>query len=129
MYDFCSRFELPSANASKLLPTAFQSLNDPCLPDLFTKKYPAMPGVIGLGSLFSLFAIEMWMHAKMPHGHSHGSATGEEFSGAARRTLPPPSASRGPPSVGGPPPQVDSLPVYIEEKRMMDEWVHDDKNQ
>jgi zinc transporter 1/2/3 len=64
-----------------LLPTAFESLTDPCLPDFFTKKYPALAGVIGLMSLFSLFAVEMWMHTKLPHAHSHGSATGEEFSG------------------------------------------------
>jgi hypothetical protein len=56
-------------------------LNNPCLPELFTEKYPSLPGVIGLGSLFSLFAMELWMHSKMPHAHSHGSATGEEFSG------------------------------------------------
>jgi hypothetical protein len=79
----------------QLLPTAFQSLNNPCLPDLFTDKYPAMPGVIGLGSLFMLFAVEMWMHSKMPHGHSHGGATGEEFSGNFQHALPPPPIDRG----------------------------------
>jgi len=65
-----------------LLPTAFQSLNDPCLPRLFTDDYPALPGVIGLGSLFSLFAIELWMRGKMGGGaHNHGSADGSEFAG------------------------------------------------
>ncbi|KAF1997170.1 Zinc/iron permease [Amniculicola lignicola CBS 123094] len=68
-----------------LLPTAFQSLNDPCLPDLFTKKYPAMPGVIMMAALFVLFVIEMWLNAKVG-GHSHGSATGEEF--GANRNAP-----------------------------------------
>ncbi|KAF1835226.1 Zinc/iron permease [Decorospora gaudefroyi] len=63
-----------------LLPTAFASLNDPCLPDLFTEKYPALPGVIMMGSLFILFVIEMWLHSKTG-GHSHGSATGQEFAG------------------------------------------------
>lgn len=29
-----------------LVPTAFQSLSDPCLPSLLTDDYPAMPGVI-----------------------------------------------------------------------------------
>lgn len=66
----------------QLLPTAFQSLNDPCLPELFTDKYPALPGVIMMGSLFILFVVEMWLNAKTG-GHSHGSATGEEFNGGA----------------------------------------------
>ncbi|KAJ6437296.1 zinc-regulated transporter 2 [Purpureocillium lavendulum] len=59
-----------------LLPTAFASLNDPCLPDLFTDDYPALPGVIMMGSLFLLFVIEMWLNAKTG-GHSHGGPTGE----------------------------------------------------
>ncbi|KAG8410793.1 hypothetical protein J3458_016882 [Metarhizium acridum] len=58
-----------------LLPTAFQSLGDPCLPDLFTKDYPPLPGVIMMGSLFVLFVIEMWLNSKTG-GHSHGGPTG-----------------------------------------------------
>ena len=61
---------------AQLLPTAFSSLNDPCLPDLFTDDYPALPGVIMMGSLFVLFVIEMWLNAKTG-GHSHGGPTGE----------------------------------------------------
>jgi solute carrier family 39 (zinc transporter), member 1/2/3 len=64
------------------LPTAFASLSDPCLPDLLIEDYPAMPGVIMMGALFMLFVIEMWLNAKTG-GHSHGSATGEEFNGGA----------------------------------------------
>ncbi|KAI0129413.1 zinc-regulated transporter 2 [Xylariales sp. AK1849] len=60
-----------------LLPTAFFSLSDPCLPDLFTVQYPPMPGVIMMASLFSLFVVEMYLNAKMG-GHSHGGATGFE---------------------------------------------------
>jgi 3-hydroxymyristoyl/3-hydroxydecanoyl-(acyl carrier protein) dehydratase len=74
------------ADGVKLLPTAFQSLNDPCLPDLFTDKYPAMPGVIMMAALFCLFVVEMWLNAKTG-GHTHGSATGEEF-GANRGAAP-----------------------------------------
>lgn len=40
-----------------------------------------------MGSLFILFVIEMWLHAKTG-GHSHGSATGEEFAGGARAAPP-----------------------------------------
>ncbi|KAG7286565.1 hypothetical protein NEMBOFW57_008876 [Staphylotrichum longicolle] len=46
-----------------LLPTAFGNLTDPCLPDLFTDKYPAMPGVIMMGSMFCLFIIEIHLPA------------------------------------------------------------------
>ncbi|KAI0839971.1 Zinc/iron permease [Hypoxylon sp. FL0890] len=60
-----------------LLPTAWFSLSDPCLPDIFTEDYPPLPGVIMMGSLFILFIIEMWMNNKMG-GHSHGGATGFE---------------------------------------------------
>jgi hypothetical protein len=41
-----------------------------------------MPGVIMMGSLFILFVVEMWLNAKTG-GHSHGSATGNEFAGGA----------------------------------------------
>ncbi|KAI1410755.1 Zinc/iron permease [Hypoxylon sp. FL1857] len=60
-----------------LLPTAWFSLSDPCLPDIFTEDYPPLPGVIMMASLFILFIIEMWMNNKMG-GHSHGGATGFE---------------------------------------------------
>ena len=59
----------------KLLPTAFGSLGDPCLPDLFTKDYPPLPGVIMMGSLFCLFVMEMYLDGKTG-GHSHGGPTG-----------------------------------------------------
>ncbi|KAH8205386.1 hypothetical protein TruAng_000465 [Truncatella angustata] len=62
-----------------LLPTAFGSLSDPCLPDLFTKDYPPIPGAIMMASLFSLFVIELWLNSKMG-GHSHGGAKGFEVS-------------------------------------------------
>ena len=55
---------------------AFGNLTDPCLPDLFTDIYPAMPGAIMMCSMFALFVIEMWLTAKTG-GHSHGGATGE----------------------------------------------------
>ncbi|KAF2727465.1 Zinc/iron permease [Polyplosphaeria fusca] len=85
LFFFCKHFGTGVLIATAfvhLLPTAFASLNDPCLPELFTDKYPAMPGVIMMGSLFLLFIVEMWLNAKTG-GHSHGSATGEEFAGGA----------------------------------------------
>ncbi|KAK4164568.1 putative transporter [Cladorrhinum sp. PSN259] len=58
-----------------LLPVAFASLTDPCLPDLFTEQYPAMPGVIMMASMFCLFVVEMWLNDKMG-GHTHGGNFG-----------------------------------------------------
>ncbi|KAF2280503.1 Zinc/iron permease [Westerdykella ornata] len=81
VFFFCKHFGTGVLIATAfvhLLPVAFQSLNDPCLPELFTDKYPAMPGVIMMAALFLLFLIEMWLNAKTG-GHSHGSATGNEF--------------------------------------------------
>lgn len=59
----------------QLIPTAFASLSDPCLPPLLTEQYPAMPGVIMMFALFALFTIEMWLKAKTG-GHSHGGPMG-----------------------------------------------------
>ncbi|WYZ37787.1 hypothetical protein EsH8_II_001293 [Colletotrichum jinshuiense] len=59
-----------------LLPTAFGSLTNPCLPDLFTKDYPPLPGAIMMASMFLLFTVEMWINSKVG-GHSHGGPTGD----------------------------------------------------
>lgn len=42
-----------------LLPTAFTSLGNPCLPEFWTSDYPAMPGAIALGGIFLVTVIEM----------------------------------------------------------------------
>lgn len=42
-----------------LLPTAFQSLGDPCLSQFWTDDYPAMPGAIALAGVFFVIVIEM----------------------------------------------------------------------
>lgn len=42
-----------------LLPTAFNSLNDPCLSSFWTTDYQAMPGAIMLASVFLVTLIEM----------------------------------------------------------------------
>ncbi|KAI1301035.1 Fe transport protein 3 [Xylaria venustula] len=81
-----------------LLPTAWLSLSNPCLPDFFIVQYPPLPGIIMMASLFSLFMIEMWMNNKMG-GHSHGGALGFEPNptGTAVATVPPPSPQRSSP--------------------------------
>ncbi|KKZ60542.1 hypothetical protein EMCG_04821 [[Emmonsia] crescens] len=78
---FCKHFGtgvLIATACVHLLPTAFASLTDPCLPPLFTEQYPAMPGVIMLAALLSLFCVELWMNTKIG-GHSHGGATGQDI--------------------------------------------------
>ncbi|EHK97195.1 putative Zinc-regulated transporter 2 [Glarea lozoyensis 74030] len=65
-----------SIRTYQLLPTAFYSLSDPCLPDLFIKNYPPMPGVIMMAALFALFVIELYLKGKTG-GHSHGGPTGQ----------------------------------------------------
>lgn len=73
-----------------LLPTAFGSLSDPCLPDLFIEDYPAMPGVIMMGSMFALFVVEMYLNAKTG-GHSHGGPTGLQMPGRSPAAPPRPT--------------------------------------
>ena len=42
-----------------LLPTAFISLTDPCLPPFWSQQYPAMPGAIAMGAVFFVTVVEM----------------------------------------------------------------------
>ena len=42
-----------------LLPTAFVSLTDPCLPPFWNETYPAMAGAIALAAVFLIAVIEM----------------------------------------------------------------------
>ncbi|KAL8998199.1 MAG: hypothetical protein Q9169_002684 [Polycauliona sp. 2 TL-2023] len=66
-----------------LLPTAFVSLTDPCLPDFWNKGYPAMAGVIAMVSVLIVVAIEMFF-ATRGAGHSHSSEYGAVPSGEDR---------------------------------------------
>ncbi|KAF1936741.1 Zinc/iron permease [Clathrospora elynae] len=63
-----------------LLPTAFQSLTDPCLPRFWNKGYSAMPGFIAMTSVFVVVGIEMFF-ASRGAGHVH-STDYESFDGA-----------------------------------------------
>ncbi|KEF54167.1 uncharacterized protein A1O9_09962 [Exophiala aquamarina CBS 119918] len=45
-----------------LLPTAFISLGDQCLPGFWTEDYPAMPGAIALAGIFLVILVEMIFH-------------------------------------------------------------------
>lgn len=55
-----------------LLPTAFVSLTDPCLPYFWNEGYPAMAGLVAMMSTFFVVLIEMFF-ATRGAGHMHGS--------------------------------------------------------
>ncbi|KAH8596652.1 ZIP zinc transporter-like protein [Bisporella sp. PMI_857] len=56
-----------------LLPTAFVSLTDPCLPDFFNKGYNPLAGLIGMFSVLVVVALEMFLTQRgARHSHSHG---------------------------------------------------------
>ncbi|KAF3938513.1 hypothetical protein ABW19_dt0206640 [Dactylella cylindrospora] len=55
-----------------LLPTAFISLTDPCLPKFWTETYPAMAGAIALAAVFFVVTIEMIFSGFGAPTHSHG---------------------------------------------------------
>ncbi|CZT52578.1 related to low affininty zinc transporter [Rhynchosporium secalis] len=81
IFFFCKHFGTGVLIATAfvhLVPTAFASLTNPCLPDIFIVQYPAMPGVIMMAALFALFIIEMVLKAKTG-GHSHGGPTGQDL--------------------------------------------------
>ncbi|KAI9747719.1 MAG: hypothetical protein M4579_007405 [Chaenotheca gracillima] len=54
-----------------LLPTAFVSLTDPCLPPFWNQGYPAMAGLIAMVSVLVVVGIEMFF-ATRGAGHVHG---------------------------------------------------------
>ncbi|KAI1431271.1 Zinc/iron permease [Xylaria sp. CBS 124048] len=53
-----------------LLPTAFVSLTDPCLPDFFTSRYPPTAGLIAMISALIVVALESYLTTRGA-GHSH----------------------------------------------------------
>ncbi|KAL4784287.1 UV radiation resistance protein and autophagy-related subunit 14-domain-containing protein [Aspergillus varians] len=55
-----------------LLPTAFVSLTDPCLPRFWSESYRAMAGFVAMISVFGVVLMEMFFAMKGA-GHVHGS--------------------------------------------------------
>ncbi|KAF2030076.1 Zinc/iron permease [Setomelanomma holmii] len=55
-----------------LLPTAFESLTDPCLPRFWNEGYSAMPGLIAMTAVFVVVGIEM-IFASRGAGHVHAT--------------------------------------------------------
>lgn len=69
-----------------LLPTAFTSLNDPCLPYIFNEGYRPMPGLIAMVSALVVVAIESYLSTRgAGHSHSHGHGWTEEDEAAGER--------------------------------------------
>ncbi|KAB8766454.1 hypothetical protein FH972_026614 [Carpinus fangiana] len=64
-----------------LLPTAFVSLTDPCLPSFWNEGYPAMPGFVAMVSVLVVVGIEMFF-ATRGAGHSHSADLGALTGGA-----------------------------------------------
>ncbi|TKA48254.1 hypothetical protein B0A54_01747 [Friedmanniomyces endolithicus] len=55
-----------------LLPTAYTSLTDPCLPRFWNVTYPAMAGFVSMVSVMVVVGIEMVFAMKGAARHSHG---------------------------------------------------------
>ncbi|KAF7713223.1 Uncharacterized protein PECH_002209 [Penicillium ucsense] len=55
-----------------LLPTAFVSLTDPCLPRFWSRTYRAMAGFVAMVSVFAVVLVEMFFAMKGA-GHVHGT--------------------------------------------------------
>ncbi|KAI2638508.1 Zinc/iron permease [Xylaria nigripes] len=58
-----------------LLPTAFVSLTDPCLPDFFTTRYPPTAGLIAMISALIVVMLESYLTTRgagHSHAHNHG---------------------------------------------------------
>ncbi|KAJ5675863.1 hypothetical protein N7462_008760, partial [Penicillium macrosclerotiorum] len=55
-----------------LLPTAFVSLTDPCLPRFWSQTYRAMAGFVAMISVFAVVLVEMFFAMKGA-GHVHGN--------------------------------------------------------
>jgi ZIP zinc/iron transport family len=68
-----------------LLPTAFESLTDPCLPYIWSRGYTAMPGLIAMISVFVVVGTEMFFASK---GAGHVHSADYENLGADEGTTP-----------------------------------------
>ncbi|KAL2168559.1 hypothetical protein VTG60DRAFT_7164 [Thermothelomyces hinnuleus] len=60
-----------------LLPTAFTSLTDPCLPHIFSEGYRPLAGLIAMVSAFVVVALESYLTTRGA-GHSHSHHAWEE---------------------------------------------------
>ncbi|KAI0389468.1 Zinc/iron permease [Xylariaceae sp. FL0594] len=64
-----------------LLPTAFMSLTDPCLPDFFSKRYEPTAGLVAMTAALTVVAIESYLTTRgagHSHNHNHGWESDDE---------------------------------------------------
>ncbi|GJC89937.1 zinc-regulated transporter 2 [Colletotrichum liriopes] len=61
-----------------LLPTAFTSLTDPCLPSVFNQGYPQMAGLVAMVAALCVVALESYL-ATRGAGHSHSHSHEYEY--------------------------------------------------
>lgn len=62
-----------------LLPTAFMSLNDPCLPYFFSEGYRPLPGLIAMAAVLLVVSVESYLTTRgAGHSHSHHTAWDDE---------------------------------------------------
>lgn len=62
-----------------LVPTAFLSLTNACLPHFFNDGYPALAGVISMVAVLIVVGIEMFLRTRgVLHSHSHNTDEWEE---------------------------------------------------
>lgn len=62
-----------------LLPTAFMSLNDPCLPFFFSEGYRPFPGLIAMVAVLLVVSVESYLTTRgAGHSHSHHAAWDDE---------------------------------------------------
>ncbi|KAI0126774.1 Zinc/iron permease [Xylariales sp. AK1849] len=70
-----------------LLPTAFTSLNDPCLPWIFSEGYRPMPGLVAMVSALVVVAMESYLTTRgAGHSHNHGHAWDSDDEGQNTHT-------------------------------------------
>lgn len=73
-----------------LLPTAFASLTDPCLPYFFSEGYKPLPGLIAMVSAFVVVSLESYLTTRGA-GHSHSHHTVWEEADVGQESLHPPA--------------------------------------
>ncbi|KAJ5166532.1 uncharacterized protein N7482_005313 [Penicillium canariense] len=69
-----------------LLPTAFVSLTDPCLPRFWSQTYRAMAGFVAMVAVFAVVLVEMFFAMKGA-GHVHGNDYDTLMGGIGRESM------------------------------------------
>ncbi|KHN95982.1 ZIP family zinc transporter [Metarhizium album ARSEF 1941] len=68
-----------------LLPMAFESLTDPCLPYFFSQGYTPLPGFVAMASAIMVVGVESYLTARgagHSHTHAHDYFDGDESDGS-----------------------------------------------